>query len=344
LEAKFPEGATFIRGSITSQRLDLNDLKNLTATLDQFKSLVGSAPKVADDEAQPLVLPKESDEADVQPLVLPKEKGKPADLLDVQRLLTEADVEVQIDFKEIVGQQGVTTVSSQLSAKEGTVDFGPLQVAYGGGIFSLNAVMDLIDSPDWLSLSGSTSGWEFGEILDELGVGIDAYGRLSGEFSVTGNIASGKTFVNSMRGSASLAMSQGYISTSLLELAGLGIFPWLFSEELRQGYTDITCVVAPVRIEAGQVSSDSIVVETSSVQLVAKGQVDWANDTITLRAEPRRVGKPLSRSAWPFDITGHLSAPKFELDVGGSRSKAAGGVDEMPANRQPCVPDIYQLK
>ncbi|WP_162896813.1 hypothetical protein [Ruegeria sp. AD91A] len=60
-----------------------------------------------------------------------------------------------------------------------------------------------------------------------------------------------------MRGNASFSMSQGFVSTSLLELAGLGIFPWLFSEELRQGYTDTTCVVAPINIEASRVMARS---------------------------------------------------------------------------------------
>ena len=63
-----------------------------------------------------------------------------------------------------------------------------------------------------------------------------------------------------------------------------------------------------------------------------------------LQVEPRRVGKPLSRSAWPFDVTGQLSAPKFKLDIGGSRSAAPSEGDEMPTVRQPCVPDIKQLQ
>ncbi len=343
LDASFPGSGTVVRGGLTSERLDLNDLKNLTAALNQLKSLVGGNRPKTDSETQPLVLSDDDDPA-VQPLVLPEKKGKPADLLDVQRMLAEADVEVAIEFKEIVGQKGVTAVTSDLTAKDGVVDAGPLQISYGGGNFSLRAVVDLLESPDWVSLSGSTSGWEFGEILDELGIGIDAYGRLSGDFNVAGSLASGKAFLNSMQGKAALSMSQGYISTSLLELAGLGIFPWLFSEELRQGYTDITCVVAPVRIDAGRVYSESIVIETGSVQLVAKGQVDWANDTIALRAEPRRVGKPLSRSAWPIEVNGQLSAPKFKLDVGGSRQSVSGSADEMPAQRQPCVPDLQQLQ
>ena len=175
-------------------------------------------------------------------------------------------------------------------------------------------------------------------------MGIEANGTLGASFDITGNITSGKAFVNSMVGSASLNMGQGSIATSLLELAGLGIFPWLFSEELAAGKTEIVCVKAPVQVASGRVRFDSVVAETKSVQLVAKGEVDWVRDSISVRAEPRRVGAPLARSAWPFDVTGKLSEPKFKLDIGGSRSKRADGASEMPADRVPCQPDILQLE
>ncbi|NRB16824.1 MAG: hypothetical protein HRU33_04390 [Rhodobacteraceae bacterium] len=193
-------------------------------------------------------------------------------------------------------------------------------------------------------VSGATSGWDFGKILDAVGLSIDAHGKLRGRFDVTGNRSSISTFINSMYGSASISMSKGDVATSLLELAGLGIFPWLFSEERHQGYTDIVCVVAPVRINAGNVTFDSVVAETASVQLVARGAVNWRKDTIALRAEPRRVGKPLGRSAWPFEVTGKLSEPNFKLDIGGSRSKRTDGADQMPTDRKPCVPDLQQLE
>ncbi len=342
LDATFPEGAPVVRGSIESDRVNLGDLQNLSASLAQLQVLFDSEKRPDDPEVKPLVLPRE--EPEVKPLVLPKEQGKPSDLLNPEDLLTKADVEIAIDFREISGQKGVSAVSSTLSSREGKLSFGPLDLAYGGGNFSLTAAMDMIDAPDRIALSGATSGWDFGEILDSLGLGIDAHGMLRGDFALNGRLGSAESFLNSMRGRASISMANGKISTSLLELAGLGIFPWLFSEEFRKGYTDITCVVAPVRIEAGKVSTNSIVVETGSVQLVGKGTVDWVNDLIALRAEPRRVGKPLSRSAWPFDVTGKLSAPEFKLDVGGSRSRRADGADEMPADRKPCVPDMHQLE
>ncbi|SDL00262.1 AsmA family protein [Aliiruegeria lutimaris] len=341
LDATFPEGAPVVRGTIESDRVNLGDLQNLSASLAQLQVLFDSDKREDDPDVKPLVLPKE--EPEVKPLVLPKEQAKPSDLLNPEELLTKADVEVLIDSREISGQQGVSAVSSTLSSKEGKLRFGPLDLAYGGWHFSLTAAMDMVNAPDRIALSGATSGWDFGEILDSLGLGIDAHGTLRGDFDITSNLKS-SSFVNSMRGRASISMANGNISTSLLELAGLGVFPWLFSRELQQGYTDITCIVAPVRIEAGKASTNSIVVETGSVQLVGKGTVDWVNDAISLRAEPRRVGKPLSRSAWPFDVTGKLSAPEFKLDVGGSRSRRADGADQMPANRKPCVPDMHQLE
>ena len=147
-----------------------------------------------------------------------------------------------------------------------------------------------------------------------------------------------------MTGSAQIQMGDGQVATSLLELAGLGIFPWLFSEELRQGYTEVVCASVPVSISAGTISFDSVVAETQSVQLVAKGSVNLKQDAISVRAEPRPVGQPLARSAWPFEISGKLSAPSFKLDVGGSRQRRADGAELMPDDRVPCRPDVMQLQ
>lgn len=337
LETTVTEGRPQIDGRIFSDRLDIHDLKNAIAGVVQLGRIGGP------DEVEELEADK-PEELEVQPLVLPKEESKPTDLVDLEKLFLDTDLTVLIDIKEITGQLGVSRVSSEFTARDGQVQLGPLEVIYGGGYFKIEAKMDLLEAPELLSVSGATSGWDFGKILDSVGLSIDAHGKLRGRFDVTGNRNSISTFINSMYGSASISMSNGDVATSLLELAGLGIFPWLFSEELHQGYTDITCVVAPVRINAGNVTFDSVVAETTSVQLVARGAVNWRQDTIALRAEPRRVGRPLARSAWPFDVTGKLSAPNFKLDVGGSRTKRTDGADEMPANRKPCVPDLQQLE
>lgn len=333
----FSQEVNVVRGAILSDRIRLEDLRDGVKAIVEIGKSGNDAPTNEEGEgANPA-----DDEPAIQPLVL-EEEGE--GVFDLARILTETDLEIALQLKEFVGDAGTSSMSSTFVAKEGMIEAGPLELYYGPGFFKVTASMNAVENPEILNISGSTSGWDFGKILDAVGLGIEADGTLSAWFDVTGNIKSASSFANSLYGSASLNMGNGYVATSLLELAGLGIFPWLFSEELAAGKTEIVCVKAPIRLNAGNVSFDSIVAETRSVQLVAKGEVDWVRDQIQIRAEPRRVGKPLSRSAWPFDVAGKLSEPKFKLDIGGSRSTRSDGADEMPAERTPCKPDINQLQ
>ncbi|MEP2782727.1 MAG: AsmA family protein [Pseudoruegeria sp.] len=320
-----------IRGAILSHRMRLEDLKEGAKIVVQISERSKSSDDLDDTE---------DGRPPIQPLVLEKE----SEIFDLKRILTDTDLDLALAIKEFVGKAGISSMESQLIAKEGQIEFGPLELFYGPGFFNVTAMMDAIDDPERVRIQGATSGWDFGEILNAIDIEIPARGDLSASVDVSGNISSGKAFANSLVGNASVNLRSGAIATSLLELAGLGVFPWLISDELAAGQTQIVCVDAPVSINNGRVRFDSVVAETKSVQLVVKGEVDWIDDVIDVRAEPRRVGKPLSRSAWPFDVTGKLSEPKFKLNIGGSRSRRADGADEMPANRQPCKRDILQLK
>lgn len=352
------DGRQTFRMDISSDVLVIDDLGKGIAVLKEL----GKLGKKAGADANPA--PQDKPEIELQPLVL-REKandaGQPAasstapdqdisttnavsQLADVDRILRETDVYGKIDLKKISGIRGVTRVSSDFVSEGGKARLGPVAFAYGGGYFNFQARADVINAPEAVSLSGAVSGWSLSQILSAAGVKFDAEGDIKGRFDISANISSAQTFINSMVGTATVEMRDGRVATSLLELAGLGIFPWLFSDEFRKGYTDIVCVNAPVQIKGPTLSSDRVVAETSRVQMVVRGAIDAKRDTISLRAEPRPVGKPLARSAWPFEVSGKLSNPRFKLLVGGSRSRRADGASTMPAQRVPCQPDIYQLR
>lgn len=348
-------GRTIIDAEIVSETLSIKDLTNSidgAIELANIRSRDEAGDRSSDIELQPLVLPKEEDviepavsvndnEIELQPLVLPKEED---DIVDLDRFLRETDIYATIEFEEISGIQGVSRISSEFISEGGKASLGPLEFTYGGGYFNIGAKMDAVETPDVITIAGNTAGWNLGDIMMETGIGIDATGALTGRFDLNGDISSIKGFLSSLTGSATVRMANGRLGTSLLELAGLGIFPWLFSKEMNKGYTDIACANVPVRFTAGLMSFNAAVVETNSVQLVAKGTVDLKSETLAIRAEPRPLGRPLARSAFPFDVRGDLSNPQFELDLSGSRVRRADGADQMPANRIPCQPDIFQLE
>ncbi len=355
-----------VDASLFSESLRIADLRNAIAGAVELSRLNDLPTETAATSAiplQPLVLPKDADRSELQPLVLATDDApaevvddgrpelqplvlpsEPSEIFSIDRILRRSDIYADISFKRISGIEGVTRIASRFVSEGGKARLGPLRFNYGKGSFNFNASMDVINRPEIVSVSGDAAGWDVSDILEMSGVDVQASGALRGRFNLTGSTASVAAFADSMSGSVSLDMRNGQVATSLLELAGLGVFPWLFSQEFRRGYTYIACFVAPLRIRAGKITFDPVVAETRSVQLVARGSVDLNNDTIALRAEPRPIGRPLARSAWPFDVTGALSNPDFKLRVGGVRARRADGATQMPANREPCRPDIFQLQ
>ena len=354
LESTVEDGAPIIRGSISSERLWIEDILRGISGAKQLVSLgsdgdrdqaSGGATPSGGKPTEPLVLTKPE-----EPLVLSNPDqvndgpGDLSDLFDLEKLAAKTDLAIEIDIKKIEGQKGISSVQSDLAVANGKMKFGPLEISYGGGYFNVSAGMDILENPDLLSISGATSGWSIGEILKTAGVDLDARGELRAEFNLTGNRRSPNSYLNSMSGTVFASLNNGAIATSLIELAGLGVLPWLFSSELSKGYSTIVCAVAPLKIRSGKVSTGSTVIETKRVQMVIGGSLDWRNETISMRAEPRPVGRPLSRSAVPIEITGSLRKPDIKLQVLGSKPDGQGASNKTVADRVPCKPDINQTQ
>jgi hypothetical protein len=272
------------------------------------------------------------------------EKTTTLEIVNDNELLRMLDLEYAINIREVRGLRGFASVNSELTAKNGKARLGPLDFNYGGGHFRLDGSIDVLDKPDILNISGATGGWDIQKILSALRVDIDGRGILNARFDLSGNRRSLKRFAETVSGSAIVGMRHGSIDNTLIDLAGLGVLPWLFSSQLQKGSVDIVCLNAPLKISGGKISSDPLVAETRDVQLVAKAEVDLKGQTIYLEGRPRKVGQPLSRSPWPFTVSGPLAKPDVKLRSLPRRQWRSDGATEMPEIRKLCVPDILQLR
>jgi AsmA family protein len=160
---------------------------------------------------------------------------------------------------------------------------------------------------------------------------------------VSGKHASFKGFLATVTGAATISMRNGSIDSQLLDLAGLGIIPWLFTKD-RGPTAPIVCVQAPLTITNGRISTKRTVLETDQVQIVLFGYVDLNRKTLDISGQPRRIGKPLSRSPWPFTAVGPMAKPKIRVKSGPRRLRRSDGATTMPERRKICVPDILQLR
>jgi uncharacterized protein involved in outer membrane biogenesis len=360
-----------VRGLIESDFVNVSDLRDIIASALQLGRLgdleetaKGATPSEVmvetKPEIKPLVLETAEDKPEIKPLVLDinetdnaetpvnEADDRPITNVTLQPigqsiLLSGMEVRVAIDLRKIEGENGISHLKSDLEMKDQKARLGPVKFEYGGASFDISGSIDLAKNTDTVRLTGSAGGWNFAEIMHHLKFKKYAGGILYANFDVTGSHTSMADFVQTLNGNADISLKNGSIDTQLLDLAGLGIVPWFFSKD-RGGVTTIVCARAPLHISNGRITTKQFVVETGQVQVVVYGDVDLKDRSIDIAGQPRRIGKPLSRSPWPFTATGPLADPKIKVKDGPRRLKRSDGASTMPQRRKICVPDILQLR
>lgn len=329
-----------VEGKIVSDLIRVDHLKDIVAAAVQLGRLNELEKAAAENVATQTDITAEAgtDTPAAPPI-------RDLTLLPIGRaiLLSGVDLGLTIDLNKIEGKKGISSLHSGLEMQGRKMQFGPMKVEYGDTHFDISGAMDLLEYPELIKLSGSTGGWDFANILHSLNVKKQASGILSATFDVSGNITSVQDFLTSMNGYATISMHTGSIDTQLLDIAGLGVLPWLFSKE-RGAQAPIVCMLAPLSLSNGRISTKKTVLETDQVQIVVYGNADLKAKSLDISGQPRKIGKPLSRSPWPFTLKGPMAKPKVKVKDGPRRVKRSDGADTMPAKRKRCVPDILQLQ
>ncbi len=318
-----------LQGSIESDLIKIDQIRTIVQAAAQLRKIGGPEPDEED------VIEESGDTSPLRDVTL-KPIGRSI-------LLSGMDMDVDVDLRHIEGAKGISSLQSELTLNENELKAGPLNFEYGGAHFDVSGQMDLSNDAHLLTLTGTAGGWQLDEILHNLNFKKGASGTIYADFSVTGGTDSPKHFANSMNGNATVSMRDGSIETQLLDLAGLGVLPWVFTKE-KQKIAPIICLRAPISISNGNISTKQTTLETDHVQVVVFGGVNVAGKVLDLNLQPRKIGEPLSKSPWPVTLKGPLAKPKIKVKDGPKRLKRSDGADKMPAKRKLCVPDILQLQ
>ncbi|MEP3329579.1 AsmA family protein [Sedimentitalea sp.] len=327
-----------VKGSIKSDLIRIGHLRDIVKASIELSKLDETTAKPQPDSQKDAAKPSGADDAEEGPL-----RDVTLQPIGQAILLSGVDVDIKIDLEKIEMPKGEGSIHSELVVVDQKAKLGPVKFEYGGGHFDVSAAMDMAKNPDVLSLKGSTGGWDFAHVLKLLKFKKHASGILDASFEVSGEHASVRRYLRSLSGYGTVSMRNGSVDSQLLDLAGLGVVPWLF-EKGRKENAVIVCLRAPLNVSNGRFTLKNGVVETPKVQLVVQGDVNLRNDTLDISGQPRRIGKPLSRSPWPFTIKGSVKDPKVKVKDGHNREHRADGASTMPARRKICVPDILQLK
>ncbi len=358
LDAGLDTSPPVVRGKIESDLIEVDQMRNIIKASLQMRKLNKKEKAAASEKSSDVESDENAEQTDATPSEStdednsdtasdPKETGPFRDVtlrpIGQEILLSGMDMDIDIDFHKIVGEEHTSSLTTEMVMKDGEAQFGPMKLEYGNAHFDITGTMDLNNEPKLLKLKGSTGGWSFAKILHELKFKKRASGALGADFDIAGHHSSVEDFLATISGATTVHMRNGSVDSQLLDLAGLGVIPWLFTKK-RGPTVPIVCIRAPIYMKNGVVTTKQTVVETDHVQLVVVGDVNLRNKTLDITGQPRKIGKPLSRSPWPFTLVGPLAKPKVKLKDGPRRLKRSDGANIMPEKRKLCVPDILQLK
>ena len=334
-----------IEGNVLGHAVHITDVRRLVALGKAVASLVEDP--YANRKAKPLVIVRDAKplviERDAKPLVIaraskPLALGEPEKPLDIMKLAQEAIVRISIEFSKVLGVSGLNKVNAVLQVKDGIANLDPITLSVVGGAATASVTSDLRKTPQLLRSKGKLGGVRLETLMTLANSKIEAEGIISGPFDISFDIRRMSNLLATASGSTTLRLDNGRIATSLLNLVGLGVIPWLFSKELRAGYTDITCAIAPFSLARGTISIREAIIDTPRVQVLVNGQVNVVNDTLAIRAVPRPLNRAEARSPFPVSVTGTFSNPEVRIERGADSGATVQGTPDSRQAHKPCVP------
>ncbi len=250
------------------------------------------------------------------------------DVLDYSQVWKTLFVDLQVKVAQIAGGgSGASNIQGRLTYQAGVLGLDPITMTFLGGTASANGNIDTNGAQNTFALKGRVDNMRIGAVLKELKASYPVSGALQVSHDLSGAGDSIVQVPRSLDGSLSVSLRNGWLGTSLLDLAGLSLPNWLLRRTAGGNQANLVCMVAPFSFAKGKGTTGGFVMETDDVQVVGVGFIDFRAKEVNLRFKPKALRQQFIKIAQPFAIQGPLSHPQLRL----TGAPVAGAVVEVLA-------------
>jgi hypothetical protein len=159
------------------------------------------------------------------------------------------------------------------------------------------------------------------------------------KFDTTG--VSLREFLGHMNGDAGIFLGDGQLSALLEQLAPINVLGALGVYVTGDRPVQINCMVSRFDIKQGVATASTLLVDTKAVEIIGKGNINFADETISLNLSPYNKGPTVLSLRMPVDIKDTFAKPDYHLEAGNlvARLGAAVGLGVLfpPAALVPLI-------
>ena len=251
------------------------------------------------------------------------EVRQPADkVLPVEEFRTERwramDADVSVRGQRIVhsDELPITDLEARVLLEDGRLHLAPLKFGMAGGTLEADIALNGAATP----LQGKASLSARGLRLKELVPGFEpmqtSLGELNGAADLSGRGNSVAALLGTAEGSMQLAINDGTVSRSLMEIAGLNVGNYLVTRLFGDDEVQINCAVADLRFNQGVMSTPIFVVDTENALIEVDGTVNFATEEMDLDIDPESKGMRIFSLRSPLYVRGTFADPSPGVHAG----------------------------
>jgi AsmA family protein len=245
---------------------------------------------------------------------------------------------------EATGGLPIDRIVLGLALKDGELDVKPLRLHTADGDVDLNFHFTPYTDPPRLNADLDIRHIDLHKLLGHpsMPAMVQQTAGVAGGFAkidTTG--VSLRQFLGHMNGDAGVFLGNGQVSALLEQLAPINVLGALGVYVTGDRPVQINCMVSRFDIKAGVATAATLLVDTKAVEIVGKGNLNFADETLALNLAPYNKGPTVVSLRTPVDITGTFAKPDYHLETGAliARLGAAVGLGVLfpPAALAPLV-------
>lgn len=243
----------------------------------------------------------------------------------------DLDLDMRLDQVEGIHFE-IDEIEAQLDIVDGLLKVDPLLFNFVGGRIEIRLLADARTKVPEVSLDIVADDVDLGDFLSQVEGDVPLDGELDMVLHLEAAGSSPRTLAASLEGELDLAIAQGHIRTSLLDLTVTNPVRWLFSRSARKGYSDLNCLVVRFDIQEGVAKSVTLLLDTTNVRAEGVGDVDFRDEMMDIDVSPRAKRRRLIAITTPFEIEGPLARPSVNVNTTGAATRLAGKMLVSPIN------------
>jgi uncharacterized protein involved in outer membrane biogenesis len=205
--------------------------------------------------------------------------------------------------------------------KNGELIMNPLRfhTAHGDVALRFNFTPFTQDSPPKMHAEVDVRHIDLHELLDHPtmpAIVRQTAGIIGGFVKIDTTGTSTREFLGHMDGDAGLFMQNGQVSELLDRLAPIDVLGALGVYAFGGKPVPINCFVSRFDIKSGIATATTFLFDTSGTIVTGEGNLNFADETITLKLVPRNKSFTVVSLRTPVDVGGTFAKPAFHLETG----------------------------